>query len=74
MKIKNWNVIYNRIMQESATKMGLSLNEYLEFDGVCYQHTQGYYSNRQEEEVLLNRYWELINKGKENIKLWSGKK
>lgn len=56
-------------MQESGVAIGLSLEDYKEFDGVCYQHTQGYYKTHEEEKALLDRYWELIEKGKENLKL-----
>lgn len=63
-----FSVIYDRVMQGSADKKGMTLEEYKEFDGICYQHTQGYYSNEKERKALLKRYRELINIGKKRLK------
>jgi len=61
-------IMYNKMMQDNADKKGMTLEEYLEFDGICYQHTQGYFSNNKERKALLDRYHELIKIGNERLK------
>ena len=65
--MEEFSIMYDRVMQKFADKKGMTLEEYKEFGGICYQHTQGYYSNKKEEKYLLDRYWSLINLGKKRL-------